>query len=152
MTEFPPHVRAAARLHTDRILRLPNVVGVGVSKRRVGGTDTDEPVVLTYVSSKLPPEALRLDERVPRILDVEGVEVGTDVVAVGVPRFVAVDDATYRPLRGGCQIGTAGGAGTAGAVMYDRRDSSVVLLTNNHVLTDMGNPTTLPADPNVSQP
>lgn len=152
MTEFPARVRAAARLHTDRILRLPNVVGVGVSKRRVGGTVTDEPAVLIYVSRKLPLEALRFDERVPRVVDVDGEEVGTDVVEVGVPRFVAVDDATYRPLRGGCQIGTAGGAGTVGAVMYDRRDSSVVLLTNNHVLTVDGNPTTLPANPNVSQP
>lgn len=152
MTEFPAHVRAAARLHTDRILRLPNVVGVGVSKRRVGGKVTDEPAVLAYVSHKLPLEALRLDERVPRVVDLDGEEVGTDVVEVGVPRFVAVDNATYRPLRGGCQIGTAGGAGTAGAIMYDRRDSSIVLLTNNHVLTAAGNPTTLPADPNVTQP
>jgi len=152
MTEFPVRVRAAARLHTDRILRLPNVVGVGVARRRVGGAVTDEPAVLTYVSRKLPLEALRLDERVPRVLDVDGDEVGTDVVEVGEPRFVAVDTATYRPLRGGCQIGTAGGFGTAGAVMYDRRDSSVVLLTNNHVLTAAGNPTTLPANTAVSQP
>jgi hypothetical protein len=36
--------------------------------------------------------------------------------------------------------------------MYDRRDSSVVLLTNNHVLTTTGNPTTLPANTDVSQP
>jgi hypothetical protein len=152
MTEFPAHVRAAARLHTDRILRLPNVVGVGVARRRVGGAVTDEPAVLTYVSRKLPLEALRLDERVPRVVDVDGEEVGTDVVEIGVPRFVAVDTAAYRPLRGGCQIGTAGGAGTAGAVMYDRRDSSVVLLTNNHVLTVTGNPTTLPPNQNVHQP
>ena len=77
--------------------------------------------MLTYVSRKLPLEVLRIDERVPRVVDVDGEEVGTDVVEVGVPRFVAVDDATYRPLRGGHRIGTAGGAGTAGAVMYDRR-------------------------------
>jgi hypothetical protein len=93
MTEFPARVRAAARLHTDRILRLPNVVGVGVARRRVGGTVTDEPAVLTYVSRKLPLEALRLDERVPRVVDVDGEEVGTDVVEIGVPRFVAVDTA-----------------------------------------------------------
>jgi hypothetical protein len=120
--------------------------------RRVGGVVTNEPAVLAYVSRKLPLEALRLDDRVPRVLHVDGDEVGTDVIEVGEPRFVAVDDATYRPLRGGCQIGTAGGFGTAGAVMYDRRDSSVVLLTNNHVLTTASNPTTLPSTTTVNQP
>src|SRR6185436_11537760 len=123
MTEFPARVRAAARLHTDRILRLPNVIGVGVARRRVGGVVTDEPAVLTYVSRKLPLDSLRIDERVPRVLDVDGDEVGTDVVEISEPHFVAVDDAQYRPLRGGCQIGRSGKAGTAGAVMYDRRDS-----------------------------
>lgn len=152
MTEFPARVRAAARLHTDRILRLPNVVGVGVSRRRVRGVVTDEPAVLTYVSRKLPLDALRLDERVPRVLDVDGEEVGTDVIEINEPHLVAVDTAQYRPLRGGCQIGTTAGAGTAGAVMYDRRDSTVVLLTNNHVVTDVANPTTLPANTVVSQP
>src|SRR6186997_1021727 len=119
MTEFPTRVRLAARVHTDAILRLPNVVGVGVARRRVRGVPTDEPVVVTYVTRKLPREALRLDERVPHLLEVDGEEVRTDVVEVGEPRFVDVDDAKYRPLRGGCQIGTAGGTGTAGAVMYD---------------------------------
>jgi len=152
MTEFPTRVRVAAREHTDAILRLPNVVGVGVARRRVRGVVTDEPVVITYVTRKLPREALRLDERVPPLLETDGEEVRTDVVEVGEPRFVDVDDATYRPLRGGCQIGTAGGTGTAGAVMYDRRDQQVVLLTNNHVLTSDGDPTNLPANRAVWQP
>jgi hypothetical protein len=107
MTEFPTRVRVAAREHTDAILRLPNVVGVGVARRRVRGAVTDEPVVITYVTRKLPREALRLDERVPPLLEADGEEVRTDVVEVGEPRFVDVDDATYRPLRGGCQIATA---------------------------------------------
>jgi hypothetical protein len=134
------------------ILSLPNVVGVGVARRRVGGVVTDEPVVMAYVSRKLPPEALRLDQRVPRLLDVDGDEVRTDVVEVGEPHYVAVDTASYRPVRGGCQIGAADGAGTAGAVMYDRRDQQIVLLTNNHVLTTTGNPTFLPANTTVTQP
>jgi hypothetical protein len=118
----------------------------------VRGVVTDEPCVITYVSRKLPPEALRRDERVPPTLDVDGEDVRTDVVEVGEPHFVAVDTATYRPLHGGCQIGTAGGAGTGGALMYDRRDQQIVLLTNNHVLTTAGNPTFLPADTAVTQP
>jgi hypothetical protein len=118
----------------------------------VRGVATDEPVVVTYVSRKLPREVLRLDQRVPSLLEVDGEEVRTDVVEAGEPRFVAVDNANYRPLRGGCQIGTAGGTGTAGAVMYDRRDQQIVLLTNNHVLTAVGDPTNLPANRTVWQP
>ena len=152
MTEFPHAVRAAARVHTDRILTLPNVIGVGVARRRVRGVVTDEPVVITYVSRKLPLDALRQDERVPALLEVDGEEVRTDVVEVGEPHFVAVDTATHRPLRGGCQIGTAGGSGTGGALMYDRRDQQVVLLTNSHVLTTAAEPMYLPANTVVNQP
>jgi hypothetical protein len=152
MAEFPVHVRAAAREYTDAMLRLPNVVGVGVAMRRQGGEETDEPSIVTYVSRKVPLETLRHDERVPPLVDSDSGQVRTDVVEIGESHFVAVDDATYRPVRGGCQIGTVRGAGTAGAVMYDRLDGNIVLLTNNHVLTDVADPTLLPANTSVAQP
>ena len=108
---------------------------------------------MVYVTQKLPREALLPTELVPRTVFTDDTEIRTDVVQVGVPRFVAVDTQTYRPLRGGCQIANfRGGAGTGGAVMYDRRDQSLVLLTNNHVLTDPKNPTFLPASTAISQP
>ncbi len=152
MIELPAFVRAAARLHSDSILTLPNVVGIGAAQKRVAGRATGEPAVVAYVSRKLPPDALRLDERVPPMLDVDGEAVRTDVIEAGESRFVDVDTATYRPVRGGCQILTAGGTGTAGAVMYDRRDQQIVLLTNRHVLTTDASPTFLPADLAVYQP
>ena len=152
MSDFPIHVRATTRAYTDTLLRLPNVVGVGAAMRRRRGKVTDEPIVVTYVTRKLPPDALRHHERVPNELEGDNGLVGTDVVEVGESRFTAVDTATYRPLRGGCQIETADGTGTGGAVMYDRRDGSIVLLTNNHVLTTTDNPTTLPANTDVTQP
>jgi hypothetical protein len=133
-------------------MNLSNVVGVGIALRRTGGVVTDEPAVVTYVSRKLPREALPAGQQVPVELDADGEMVRTDVVEIAEPRYVDVDTTTYRPVRGGCQIGTAGGAGTAGAVMYDRRDQQVVLLTNNHVLTTVSNPTVLPADTSVRQP
>ena len=152
MPELSPHVRAATRLHTDALLRRPNVVGVGAGMRRKSGSSTGEPAVVVYVRHKLPPEALQPNELVPRVVVADDVEVRTDVVEVGEPRFVAVDTKSYRPVRGGCQIGTAFGSGTAGAVMYDRRDQKVVLLTNNHVLTDPADPMNLPANTAVFQP
>jgi hypothetical protein len=153
MPELSPHLRAATRLHTDALLRRSNVVAVGAGTRRTSGSSTGEPAVVVYVTRKLPPEALHPNELVPRLVVADDAEVRTDVVEAGEPRFVAVDTASYRPVRGGCQIGTAlGGSGTAGAVMYDRRDQNVVLLTNNHVLTAPGDPTNLPANTAVFQP
>ncbi len=153
MPEPSVTVRAAARLHTDALLRHQNVVAVGAGTRRTGGELTDEPAVVTYVTGKVPEEALSAADLVPSLVPIDESEVRTDVVEVGVPRFVDVDTAVRRPVVGGCQIGTAGGgAGTAGAVMYDRRDGNVVLLTNNHVLTDLADPTALPADMRIFQP
>lgn len=153
MPDRSPLVRAAARLHTERLLSHPNVVAVGAGSRRRKGATTEEPAVVVFVTQKLPREALLPTELVPRTVFTEEDEVRTDVVEVGEPRFVAVDTQTYRPLRGGCQIGNfGGGAGTGGAVMYDRRDQNIVLLTNNHVITDPKNPMFLPANTTISQP
>ena len=152
MPQSPASVRAAARIHTDALLRLPNVFAVGVGARRVRGVVTDEPGVVMYVTRKLPPDALAQADRVPTHLEADGDLVRTDVLEAAQPHFVDVDTATYRPVHGGCQIGTSGRTGTAGAVVYDRRDQSVVLLTNNHVLTGMTQPWTLPADTTVRQP
>ena len=145
-----PAASAAARLHTDRASAAERR-GVGVARRRVGGTVTDEPAVLTYVSRKLP---LR--------------RCGSTNVCRGSSTWTARKwDRRRRDRRPALRrrghrglsavarrlsIGAADGAGTAGAVMYDRRDSSVVLLTNSHVLTVTANPTTLPANTIVSQP
>lgn len=153
MHETPLNVRAATRLHTDTLLTHANVVGVGAGTRKKSGVTTDEPAVVVYVSHKLPREALEPHELIPETVWMDDTEVRTDVIEVGIPRFVAVDNAQYRPMRGGSQIQTAlGGTGTAGAVMYDRRDQSVVLLTNNHVLTNPSSPMLVPTNATVFQP
>jgi hypothetical protein len=58
--------------HEDRLLGLPNVVGVGVGER--GG----EPVIKVFVAQKVPESALAEDERVPESL--EGYEVDVEVI------------------------------------------------------------------------
>jgi hypothetical protein len=58
--------------HEDRLLGLPNVVGVGVGER--GG----EPVIKVFVEQKVPESALAEDERVPESLD--GYEVDVEVI------------------------------------------------------------------------
>jgi hypothetical protein len=152
MAEISRALRAAVRQHTDALLAFPNVIGVGVARKKRQGRTGDEYSVVTYVSRKLPAEALEPHHRIPRQFEIDDDAVPTDVVEIAEPRFLAVDTSQYRPLQGGSQIGTAAGTGTLGAVLYDRVDHQPVLLTNNHVLTLTGSPTVLPSDTRVWQP
>lgn len=62
------------RKHADRLLSLPNVVGVG------RGEKNGQPVIKVFVTHKVPLSALKEEEVVP--LHIEGVEV--DVEETGV--------------------------------------------------------------------
>jgi hypothetical protein len=145
--------RIAVIEYADRVLQFPNVIGCGVGKRTVRGRETGETALVVFVTRKLPLSALRADEILPREVQTREGPVVIDVVERAMPRLLA-DTATYRPLRGGCEISAAAnsGAGTLGAVMYDGRDAEVVLLTANHVLTVAGQRTEIPANTVVSQP
>src|SRR5262245_34977202 len=152
MAEIPRGVRAAVRQHTNALLAYPNVVGVGAARKTRQGRATDEHAVVTYVSRKLPVDFLEPRQRIPRQLEIDDGTVLSDVVEIAEPRFLAVDTAQYRPLQGGSQIQTTANTGTLGAILYDRRDHTPVLLTNNHILTAPGAPTLIPSDPRVFQP
>jgi hypothetical protein len=71
------------RRHEDRLMRLPNVVGVGI------GEKDGQPTVRVLVSRKLPPNELRPDQLVPPLL--EGFK--TDVLETGSP--AALDAAVH---------------------------------------------------------
>ncbi|RIH86137.1 hypothetical protein [Calidithermus roseus] len=62
------------RKHADRLLNLPNVVGVGQ------GEKNGQPVIKVFVTHKVPLSALEEEEVIP--LDIEGVEV--DVEETGI--------------------------------------------------------------------
>jgi hypothetical protein len=141
----------AVRQYNQWIMNFPNVLGCGVGRRTVGGRETDEVSVVVFVIRKLPLSALRSEEVIPRELLSYGESVLTDVVEIGEPRF-AVDTNKYRPLKGGCQIVTASGAGTLGAIVYDAIDYEPLLLTCNHVVTMTGQRNQIPANNRVSQP
>jgi hypothetical protein len=145
--------RVAAIEYGDGVLKFPNVIGYGVGKRIVRGKRTREIALVVFVSQKLPLASLRAHEVLPRELKTSEGTVVIDVVQRAMPRLL-VDSAAYRPLRGGCEISPAatGGAGTLGAVMYDRRDAEQVLLTNNHVLTAPGQRSFIPLNAAVNQP
>jgi len=147
------NARTAAAEYTDRMLQFPNVFGCAIGQRTVGGRTTGEASLVVFVERKLPLESLRSDEILPREVQTQSGTVIVDVVERRVPRLL-VDTAAYRPLRGGCQLAAAanGGVGTLGAVMYDRTDAEVVLLTCNHVLTAAGSRGFMPTNTRVSQP
>ncbi|NPV57629.1 MAG: hypothetical protein HPY76_13295 [Anaerolineae bacterium] len=72
-------VERVRRIHSSRLMRLANVVGVGVGLRHRKGEVLDEVVLVVLVSEKVPVEKLAAGDRIPA--EIEGVPV--DVVGVG---------------------------------------------------------------------
>ncbi len=122
---------AALRQHRERLLRLKNVVGVGVGKKVVGGEVTDELCVTVFVRKKEPLEALEERDVVPGKVDA----VKTDVIQTG--EFIAYARTDrLRPCPPGMSIGHPQvTAGTFGCVVLDDQGRQVIL-SNNHVLAN----------------
>jgi hypothetical protein len=72
-------IRAVKQTYESQLMRMANVVGVGIGFRTCQGVRTDNPALVVLVSRKLPPELLSPQERIPAELD--GVPV--DVQEVG---------------------------------------------------------------------
>jgi hypothetical protein len=70
------------RRHEPELLRMPNVVGVGVGYRTQGGKRTEELAIVVSVKQKVPLSNLKPDDQIPASL--EGVPV--DVAETGVIR------------------------------------------------------------------
>jgi hypothetical protein len=145
----------------DELLALPNVVGVGISHKYVGGEDTGDPAIAVFVSQKLPKDMLRKDERIPASLN----SLKTDVIETGVIQ-AGVDSlleagpalgtreerrqeaeiellrARVRPVEGGYSVGhyqiTAGTYATAviDATAFPGVPQRYYVLSNNHVLAN----------------
>jgi hypothetical protein len=67
--------RSARRRHEDRLLALPNVIGVGTGR----DDETGAEVIQVYVQRKVPRRELEPDEVIPSALD----EVPVRVVPLG---------------------------------------------------------------------
>lgn len=113
----------------DEFLDMPGVIGVdiGYKERRGHRTDTVAMRVLVQEKHDVPSS-----ESVPPEMD----GVVTDVIERGAPWF-AQDTTHYDPLVGGISGGTCGGVqglGTLGAVVRDRSNGTLGMLSNWHVL------------------
>ena len=124
----------AKRRNEFRLMRLRNVVAVGIGYKIAGGVQTSEISVVVSVVKKLPLVQLPEPARVPRTLG--GVQ--TDVIETG-PIF-ALQDPTQkmRPARPGVSIAHYQiTAGTFGCLV--QRNGQVFILSNNHVLANSNN-------------
>ncbi|MDI3280198.1 MAG: hypothetical protein QJR13_02345 [Bacillota bacterium] len=126
------------------LLKLPNVVGVGIGHKRVGGKSTGQPSLIVLVKKKLPAAQLAAADLVPpRVggVPTDVVEVG-DIRALGaLPLPLGAENnprtRKMRPARPGVSIGHYKiTAGTFGAVVYDRQSRAPLILSNNHVLAN----------------
>lgn len=138
-------IRATQREVNTGLMRLRNVVGVGVGYKVQGGLRTDELSIAVSVTRKVPPSQLSSSDLVPAQVD----GVPTDVVRTGLIYAINADRrAAMRPARPGVSIGHyLVTAGTLGCLV--RRDGTVYVLSNNHVLANINQ--AQPGDP-IYQP
>jgi hypothetical protein len=112
-------------------MKNKNVVACGVGYKRVGGQVTREPSVVVSVIKKLPPEALAVDEIIPRVVGT----MPTDIIETGVIRALQSPTDRWRPAPGGVSIGHFNiTAGTLGCLVT--RGGELFILSNNHVLAN----------------
>jgi hypothetical protein len=138
----------------DPETKLPNVVGLGIGIRLVGGNPelgilgepTGEPVLQVFVTRKLPREALAENDLIPGELAGKP----TDVIESGRPTLSQHIPQRFRPVRGGCSVSAQGGLGTgtiATGVVSLRGDPKI--LSCNHVLAALN---ALPSGTSILQP
>ncbi|MGH2776985.1 MAG: hypothetical protein ACRDJT_16355 [Actinomycetota bacterium] len=141
----------AQELNTENLLALPNVIGTATGYRQKGGQYSAEVCVQVFVESKYAVDRLPSGGVVPNAVTAEGDRtVRTDVIESG-PLDTFQDTTRYRPVPGGCSIGPqqSVSAGTLGGWACDNTDDAIVLMTNNHVISNLD---TLPAITGICQP
>jgi len=153
-TAVPPLVPAdyvnvarAQQVVQDELMAMPQVVGVALGHKMVGGLDTGDKALVVLVESKVAEVGLPAVQLVPPTIG----GIPTDVQAVGKlragPQPLATVEAIaltkrMRPVRGGISVGHhAITAGTIATGCYDATAAQGMparfyLLSNNHVLAN----------------
>lgn len=126
-------VSRARQRNTERLLSLPNVIGVGDGYRVAGSERTDQVCVVVLVRRKIPREGLLTEHIVPKEVDA----IRTDVIEVGDVRAHDGRKERVRPAQPGVSLGHYQvTAGTFGAVVRDNESGEPLILSNNHVLAN----------------
>ncbi|MEW6447781.1 MAG: hypothetical protein AB1426_06805 [Bacillota bacterium] len=129
-------VKQALYRYKKRLLSIPNALGVGLGKKMVRGSETDQTAIVVFVEKKLPPGYLTRATMVPKTIG----DVKTDVVETGRFRLLGKFTGRQRPAQPGLSIGHyLITAGTFGAVVYDSKTDKPLILSNNHILANASN-------------
>ena len=119
-------------------LRVPNIVGVSVGRKRRGGKEVGELAVIFDVVAKLDdkPAIVRAGSRpLPSAITIGDHLLPTDVVE-GWPKPNAAPLDRCDPVPGGVSIGGRAETGTLGAVVRHLPTGQAVALSNWHVLVN----------------
>ncbi len=144
-------VRYAQEANEEYLFGYDNVIGVGTGLREKGGEFTGEICVQVFVEHKLPLSQLPKGQVLPgRLRGFEDANVRLDVIAADIPE-AHQDTARYRPIQGGISIGPEArmSAGTLGGWACDNTDDTIVMLSNNHVISNLD---TTPVLRRITQP
>jgi len=126
----------------DNPFRRFGAHGVGIGRKIVAGSMTDQVALRVYTACKRPIVEVPVARRVPtrlRIADVatgEEIDVATDVIETPFGGLHMPDPGDrFRPVPGGvsCAAPSFFGTGTIGGWVWDRTDDSIVMLSNQHV-------------------
>jgi endonuclease G len=128
-------------------LKRPGVTAVDVGYKLKGGKLTDELAIRAHVKRKLPAEAYSEHEQFtthdqPKKLGAFSIDVIEAEYGPSLPMAVGIESAEavsrrgrVDPLVGGISVGNPRvTAGTLGAIVWDRTDGQVCILSNWHVL------------------
>lgn len=131
--------------HRRNLLKIQNVVGVGIGYREKKGQRTGEKAIIVFVTNKVALQQLAETEIVPRFMQGQRV----DVIEIGEVRFLGISAplieppsggdrlARWRPAPGGISIGHYRvTAGTLGCAVKDLATGERFILSNNHVLAN----------------
>lgn len=129
-------------------LSKPNIVGVDVGEKTVGGHTTGQRAIVVHVVKKLPENELGAEgflipatfavQLMGEAGRVEEATIPTDVVEVG-EVHLDVNDQRLRPAPGGYQIAAANLRGTATLGVNIVWAGRYRLITNNHAIAHNGN-------------
>lgn len=117
--------------YKDDLLDRPNVLGTGIGKKLIDGTETD--AIIIFVEEKLDKETVISKYSAQDILPDQLGGVPTKVIETG-QIFKQGFQQRIRPIRPGFSTGHGSiTAGTIGGFFRDK-DNDIVVLSNNHVL------------------
>lgn len=123
---------------------------VGYGYKTINGVRTNDKSIIFSLIEKKPIEQIPENERIPKLVNIDGEEVLTDIIQTDPAYALAsfrsncraagdssssANRAKHRPLLGGISLARVGlTAGTLGLIVKDKDDGTIVGLTNNHVI------------------